>query len=159
MMVIHATNIIRFTTVEDRRGVKFYTTLFYVSLVNGLANIFINNFIHFSLKETKPLGVKKKKSFYKQLITDIIFLVENIVCIIIGCYNDADIDPLNNKATMRLFITLICASHLAGIILKIIYYKFLHVWKDLTPSFDFQEMTLKRNYDTMKFKKDKKSSM
>ena len=80
--------------------------------------------------------------FYRQTIGDIIFLTENIFCVVFGCMTN--VSPINNRSTMTYFVSIIFSCHIIGILLKVFYYKFLHIWKDLTPTFDFSNMSSKR---------------
>ena len=68
-------------------------------------NVFINNFVHISLNNQKSLGKKKKKTFYRQMIGDLIFMIENIICVIFGCLTD--VDPINNPLMMTYFVSTI----------------------------------------------------
>ena len=125
--------------------------------MNGLANVFTNNFVHVSLNNQKSLGKKKKKSFYRQTIGDIIFLTENILCVAFGCMTN--VSPINNPGTMTYFVSIIFSCHIIGILLKVFYYKFLHIWKDLTPTFDFSKRSFKRADDSIHLFKKTKTTM
>ena len=160
MMMIHAFTVLRYMVHQDQdqtKGIGFIRRLINVCFMNGLANVFINNFVHISLNNQKSLGKKKKKTFYRQTIGDLIFLIENIICVVLGCMTD--VDPINNRVTMTYFVSTIFLCHIIGLLLKIFYYKFLHIWKDLTPNFDFQRMTFRRADESMHFKKKTKNTM
>jgi hypothetical protein len=158
MMMIHAYNVIRYMTDQAQSiDICFLGRLFHVSLMNGLANVFINNFVHVSLNNQKSLGKKKKKSFYRQTIGDIIFLTENIFCVAFGCVTN--VSPINNTVTMTYFVSIIFSCHIIGILLKVFYYKFLHIWKDLTPTFDFSKRSFKRADDSIHLFKKTKTTM
>ena len=177
MMMIHAYNIVRYmwkrdqsetdqndldhehieNTAPDRITFLFLARLFYVSLLNGLANVFTNNFVHVSLNNQKTLGKKKKKSFYRQTIGDLIFLLENIICMVFGCLTD--VAPINNPLTMTYFVAVVFTCHIIGLLLKIYYYKNMHIWRDLTPAFDFQRKSFTRADEKIHFYKKTKASM
>ena len=105
--------------------------LFYVCLLNGLANIFINNFINLSFKRFKHIGTKKRKTFYRQSCGDCLFFIQNVVMVSLGL--TVDVYPLDNSKTAALLGCAILICHLAGLLVKVIYYKYFHIWKDLTP--------------------------
>eukprot|EP00092_Neocalanus_flemingeri_P000294 GFUD01000314.1.p1 GENE.GFUD01000314.1~~GFUD01000314.1.p1 ORF type:complete len:859 (-),score=190.48 GFUD01000314.1:80-2656(-) len=162
MMAIHAYNVLRYTTVQDKDQpqsniICFAGRLFHVSLMNGLANVFINNFVHVSLNNQKSLGRKKKKSFYRQTIGDIIFLVENIICVVFGC--STNVAPINSPLTMTYLVSTIFACHIVGLLLKIFYYKFMHIWKNLTPTFDFKKKSFRRAEESIHLYKKNKTTM
>ena len=102
----------------------------YVCLLNGLANIFINNFINVSLNRFKHIGQKKRKTFVRQFFGDLLFFLQNLIFVICGLM--VNIKPLNEAKTATILTCAIFACHFAGIILKIVYYKQFHIWKDIT---------------------------
>eukprot|EP00092_Neocalanus_flemingeri_P002492 GFUD01002668.1.p1 GENE.GFUD01002668.1~~GFUD01002668.1.p1 ORF type:complete len:898 (+),score=192.55 GFUD01002668.1:90-2783(+) len=161
MMAIHAYNVLRYMSVETNQNetntICFIGRLFYVSLLNGLANVFINNFVNVSLNNQKTLGKKKKKSFYRQTVGDLIFLLENIICVVFGCLTD--VDPINNPITMTYFVSIVFTCHIVGLLLKIFYYKILHLWADLTPTFDYKKKSFTRADESIHFYKKTKTSM
>jgi len=111
--------------------ITYYLKLIYVCLLNGLANIFICNFINVSFNRYKHIGTKKKKTFHRQVCGDVLFLVQNIVMVCLGL--TVDVKPLNNPTTAKYLGCAILTCHLIGLFVKVIYYKYFHIWKDLTP--------------------------
>ena len=68
-------------------------------------------------------------TFKRQAVFDLIFLLENVLLLTFGCL--ADISPLNDIHTMQYFILSIIGFHFLGLSLKLVYYKFYHLWKDI----------------------------
>ena len=94
--------------------------LLYACLINGLSNIFSHNFVR--MYEQGDKAVKGKMfTFTRQFVFDMIFLIENIVLMSVGC--SADIAPLNDINTIKWFVTAILLFHLLGLAQKITYYK------------------------------------
>ena len=116
---------------ESNHGVLYYLTVLYVCLVNGLANIFINNFVNISLNRFKHIGTKKKKTFHRQICGDLLFLLQNIVMVGFGL--TTNVKPIDNPITSASVAGVIFGCHFLGLLIKIIYYKYFHIWKDLTP--------------------------
>ena len=98
----------------------------YECLINGLANIFNHNLVE--MYQQDAMTSKKMATYQRQLVFDLIFLLENIVLLIFGCM--ADVHPLNDFNTLKWFIPVNFAMHFCGLGMKIIYYKFFHLWKD-----------------------------
>jgi hypothetical protein len=116
---------------ETRKDCTYYMKLIYICLLNGLANIFINNFINVSFNRYKHIGTKKKKTFHRQLCGDLLFLAQNVVMVCLGL--SVNVKPLNNPTTATYLGCAILSCHLIGLFVKVIYYKHFHIWKDLAP--------------------------
>ena len=134
MMSIHWYTLWKFVRktgdIKTSDQFSYYLNMFYVCLLNGLANIFTNNFINVSIDKFKHIGKKKRKTFYRQVFGDLIFLVENVVMVSLGL--SVDVKPLNDPITATCLGCAICACHLIGLLLKVLYYKYFHIWKDIT---------------------------
>eukprot|EP00092_Neocalanus_flemingeri_P035017 GFUD01038105.1.p1 GENE.GFUD01038105.1~~GFUD01038105.1.p1 ORF type:complete len:802 (-),score=121.00 GFUD01038105.1:102-2483(-) len=127
MAVLHHLVVQKQTEKKDGTLLK---TL-YLCVLNGLANIFSHNFVYFEDDNSSSPNLHIP-TFCRQLIFDAVFLVENICFVIFGCLSN--IKPLDDPKVMVWIIFIIFGSHFAGLLIKILYYKFLHVWKDLTVS-------------------------
>ena len=135
-----------------RLDVIYYMKLFYVCLLNGLANIFINNFINVSFDRFKHIGAKKRKTFYRQACGDLLFFIQNVVMMSLGL--TIDVKPLNDPGMAAYLIVGICSCHLTGLLMKIVYYKYFHIWKELTVR--FTSHGIKRGLDESHLQWDKK---
>ena len=122
----------------------------FVCLINGLANIFIVNLVYVSFNKEKLLEKKFKESFKRQTIGDSIFLLENITCIAFGVVS-ATVAPLNDTKVRNILILIIVACHFLGLMLKIIYYKYLHMWSELTPEFLCRQGKFRRKFKITSF--------
>jgi hypothetical protein len=109
---------------------EFSMAVFYVCLLNGLANVFINNFIDIPMNKFKNLGKKKGKTFSRQLVVDMIFLVHSIF--MVSCGLTVNAHPINNSTTGWYLGFIIMSCHIIGLVLKVVYYKYFHIWKDMT---------------------------
>ena len=133
---------------DSEKKTKFLQHCF-ASLINGLGNVFIFNYVYVSFNKAKRTKRKSRESFARQTVADLIFLTENIICIIFGA--SVVVEPLNNGTLKMRFIFTIFVCHFLGLLLKIVYYKHLHIWKELTPEFTRKERTIKRKFKNTKF--------
>ena len=108
----------------------------FVSLINGLANVFIVNFVHIVLIKDKTIGMKKRKTFYRQLLVDSIFFIENAILFGVGVSSNAE--PLNDQKIKLNFFAVVFSCYILGIVLKVFYYRKLHIWKNLTPKYSIK---------------------
>ena len=106
-------------------------------LLNGIGNIYVHNYITYMdekrMKERmRRLPVrtqndqKLRRTFWRQLIFNGIFVLENTV--VVGCVLQ------NNDLSDRVpgaLLGLIPLGQLIGLIFHFIYYQFYHLWKDL----------------------------
>jgi len=108
--------------VTDRGG--FLNFLHYM-IGNGLANIYIHNWIRMDpLLEpwTKPL--QHVDTLVRQFLFDMIFITENIVLLTIAL--NSNIEELQeSRAT---YVIVLMGFQLVGLILKCVYYRYLHLW-------------------------------
>ena len=111
----------------------------------------MNNFIHVSINRYKQLGLKKRKTFFRQLFGDLVFLIQNVVLVSLGL--TVDVKPLNDPRTAKYLSCGIFGCHLVGLLLKILYYKYFHIWKDMTvrvTTHGFKRGTEKTHFITWK---------
>ena len=94
-------------------------------LMNGIANLYIHNWITKYRWSNRSQEVKT--TFLRQAITDLIFTVENIAIVVVT----ANTSHLKEVPTGILIFVLL--GHFFGIILKCVYYYSWHMW---TAAFD-----------------------
>ncbi|XP_040571622.1 uncharacterized protein [Lepeophtheirus salmonis] len=100
-------------------------SFFHYMIGNGLANIYIHNWIRMDpllIPFTKPL--QHVSTFIRQLIFDIIFVSENVVLLVIALTSDIK-ELQENRVT---FAVVLLGFTLVGLILKCVYYRYLHIW-------------------------------
>ena len=114
-------------------------------LVNGLANIYCHNYVDTKTEQKTKCFMKKIPSFKRQSVFDMVFLLENIAIAIRASLDDQiPVKPFDDfHARSQLFAWLFFI-HFTGLSLKLIYYKFFHIWKDVTTRFDFQSRSFYR---------------
>ena len=135
MMVIHFKSLAQIQ--DGKRTFRYLRHLFYVCFIHGFTNIMVNNFMKITLRADQELGKKPKNTRYRQFFTDTLFILENALFVSFG-YGYGDtlmVYPLNQDVCKRLLfgIFILCCSVL-GFLLKVIYYKFFHIWKELAIS-------------------------
>jgi len=124
----------------------------YSCLVNGLANIYCHNYVDTETEQTSRSFIQKRpSSFIRQGIFDIIFLAENISMAIIASLH-IRINPFDDFHTRSQLFAVLFLIHFLGISLKIIYYKFFHIWKDVTTKFDFKTRSNFRGENKLDYK-------
>ena len=89
-----------------------------------------SKYVFGSVNRFKHIGQKKRKTFVRQFFGDFLFFVQNLVFMICGLM--VNIKPLNEQKTATILTCAIFSCHFAGLILKIVYYKQFHIWKDIT---------------------------
>ena len=98
----------------------------YQCLVNGISNLYLHNWIaHIdnSNRRRTELNVKKNGTILRQTIFDTIFLVENFVILIVAGIRFPECLTIS-------FLVTAGAFQCIGLILKMVYYKKFHIWKD-----------------------------
>ena len=98
----------------------------YHCLVNGISNLYLHNWINHidsSTQRRKTINVKKNGTMLRQTIFDIIFLVENFVILIVAGIRFPECLTIS-------FLITAGTCQCIGIILKMVYYKKFHIWKD-----------------------------
>ena len=101
---------------------KFYNILkiLYNCLINGFCNIYVHNFVSFDNNSNEHCH-----TFWRQFIFNAIFILENTVIIILWHITGIDAGIPN-----VILIIIVITVFLFGVILKLIYYKFNHLWKN-----------------------------
>jgi hypothetical protein len=100
-------------------------SFFHYMIGNGLANIYIHNWIRMDpllIPHSKPL--QHVSTLMRQLVFDLVFVVENVVLLSIAL--NSPIKELHeNKVAIGIFLL---AFTFIGLILKAVYYRYLHIW-------------------------------
>ena len=128
-----ATDEMRFQTWKSGNIIK-NLRLVHHCILNGIGNIYIPNRITYMDSKTEAERMKLKfekhyyietgiSTFWRQVISNLIFASENMLIIILVYTSIPGIVP-------NLLLIFIPIGHLIGIIFNIIYYKFFHIWKD-----------------------------
>ena len=92
----------------------------------------------------------KITTFMRQLIFDIIFLAENITITIIAIMN-IPVKPFSDINEQSRLFAILFFIHFLGLILKIMYYKFFHIWKDITTRLDFDTRSFYRGDEELDY--------
>ena len=103
---------------EESKGMAVYQ-----SILNGISNLYVNNLMH-PLPSKWKKKYQNKRSFKRQLIVDILFVVENFTIILLAglVLNIDEVWP---------FLVFAPLAQLCGLLLKVIYYRFLHIWSSI----------------------------
>jgi hypothetical protein len=102
--------------------IKANVSILYQCLINGIANLYIHNWI---VKHTsRQFLAERKTTFLRQVIIDFIFAIENIFVVVMVL--NSNLPYLKNLP--RSILVIILLFHLLGIILKVIYYHAWHMW-------------------------------
>lgn len=108
-----------------QKGGFLNLSFFHYMVGNGLANIYIHNWIRMDpllIPFTKPL--QHVSTLVRQLVFDLIFVVENVTLLILAL--NSNVKELNENRFTFSFILL--GFTLVGLILKCVYYRYLHIW-------------------------------
>jgi len=108
-----------------QKGGFLNLSFFHYLIGNGLANIYIHNWIRMDpllLPWTKPL--QHVSTLVRQFLFDFIIIVEN--CVLLAYSLNSNIVELQENKTV-LIITLL-GFQMVGLILKCVYYRYLHIW-------------------------------
>ena len=100
-------------------------SFFHYMLGNGLANIYIHNWIR--MDPLLDSGTRPKQhvaTMCRQLAFDLVFIVENITLMIIAV--NSNVKEINEHK-VGLLVVLLGFSFI-GLILKCVYYRYLHIW-------------------------------
>ena len=117
--------------ISSRTRLEILLKIIYSIVINGLANIYCQNFVDSKTEQKLKSFMHKKSTFMRQFIFEIIFLSENILICIIAS-RSIPVMPFNDSHAKLLIFSLLFSMHFLGLSLKIIYYKFFHIWKDIT---------------------------
>ena len=102
------------------------------SVLNGISNLYMNNLIlPLPPKEKKKQVKQSNRSFKRQLAVDGTFLVENLAIILFAALR---LD-VNDVWPLLVFVFL---GQLCGTLLKVLYYKFFHIWSSILHMKDFE---------------------
>merc|ERR1719347_1269939 len=108
-----------------QKGGFLNLSFFHYLVGNGLSNIYIHNWIRMDpllLPWSKPL--QHVSTLVRQLLFDMIIIVEN--CILLGFALNSPIVELIENRTV--FVIVLLGFQLVGLILKCVYYRYLHIW-------------------------------
>jgi len=108
-----------------QKGGFLNLSFFHYLIGNGLANIYIHNWIRMDpllLPWTKPL--QHVSTLVRQFLFDFIIVVEN--CVLLGYAMNSNIIELQENKTV--FVIVLLGFQLIGLILKCVYYRYLHIW-------------------------------
>ena len=131
-------------------------------VLNGIANIYLHNCITYldekaeadrkkKRQEDKDYEEEKKTTFRRQAIFNVIFIVENIL--IIAFVRSKIPDEVPSGLLIFLFF-----GHLFGIMLSMVYYQYLHLWKDTLHqhiTYDRLKQIMKQSRDLVTNSKEK----
>ena len=108
---------------EESKGMAVYQ-----SILNGISNLYVNNLM-LPLPSKWEKKYQNKRSFKRQLIVDILFVVENFTIILLAglVLNIDEVWP---------FLVFVPLAQLCGLLLKVIYYRFLHIWSSILTKAD-----------------------
>ena len=103
---------------EESKGMAVYQ-----SILNGISNLYVNNLM-LPLPSKWEKKYQNKRSFKRQLIVDILFVVENFTIILLAglVLNIDEVLP---------FLVFVPLAQLCGLLLKVLYYRFLHIWSSI----------------------------
>jgi len=112
-------------------------SFFHYMIGNGLANVYIHNWIRMD-PLLKP-GTKPRQhvsTLVRQVVFDLVFFVENVLLLVyaIHCENPVR-EVVNSKAE---FIGVLLGFIFLGLILKWVYYQYIHIWGWLILTNDYQ---------------------
>lgn len=108
-----------------QKGGFLNLSFFHYMIGNGLANIYIHNWIRMD-----PLLIPNKKplqhvsTLVRQFIFDTIFVVENVTLLVIAV--NSNVKELNEQKFA--FGVILLGFTFIGLILKCVYYRYLHIW-------------------------------
>ena len=140
ILLMTALHFVTFEYVEvDNTKISLLRKLHHC-LLNGIGNIYIHNCItYMDEKEVRERMMRKheerqdqtdgprkhgKETFWRQVLFNAIFVVENIGVIIFVSSRIPNTVPDS-------LLVFIVVGHLIGLIFGLIYYQFFHLWKDV----------------------------
>lgn len=107
------------------KGGLLNLSFFHYMVGNGLANIYIHNWIRMDpllIPFSKPL--QHVSTLMRQLVFDLVFAAENVILLAIGL--NSNITELQENQYAFAFVLL--GFTLVGLVLKCVYYRYLHIW-------------------------------
>ena len=123
--------------IDIRTKIEIILKGIYIVIVNGLTNIYCHRFVETKTEQKSKSFILKKPTFVRQVVFETIFLVENIA-ITITASMSIPVKPFDDFNARSHIFALLFFIQFIGLSFKIIYYKFFHIWKDITTRFDFQ---------------------
>eukprot|EP00095_Tigriopus_kingsejongensis_P008429 maker-scaffold1302_size49677-snap-gene-0.18 protein:Tk08429 transcript:maker-scaffold1302_size49677-snap-gene-0.18-mRNA-1 annotation:"hypothetical protein DAPPUDRAFT_43071" len=108
-----------------KKGGFLNLSFYHYMLGNSLANIYIHNWIRMDpllIQYAKPL--QHVSTLVRQLVFDLVFAAENIVLLVIAISSNI-LEVQENKWT---FFCVLLGFTMLGLILKCVYYRYLHIW-------------------------------
>ena len=135
MMVIHMIYLEQKRDKKEKKvSFRYLRHLIYVCFIYGFTNIMVSNFMELALTADEELGRKPKNTRGRRLFTTVLFFIENVLLVCFG-YIDGEtltVYPLDQDVCIHLlFGVFILFCTLAGVLLKLVYYKFFHIWKEI----------------------------
>ncbi len=107
------------------KGGLLNLSFFHYMVGNGLANIYIHNWIRMDpllIPFSKPL--QHVSTFLRQVFFDVVLMVEN--CVLLFVALNANIKELRENQLS--FACVLLGFSFVGLILKCVYYRYLHIW-------------------------------
>lgn len=108
-----------------QKGGFLNLSFFHYLVGNGLANIYIHNWIRMDpllLPWSKPL--QHVSTLVRQFLFDFIIIMED--CVLLGYALNSNIEELQENKMV--FVITLLGFKLVGLILKCVYYRYLHIW-------------------------------
>ena len=140
MMVIHMKSLEQKRDKKEKRiSFRYLRHLVYVCFIYGFTNIMVINFMDISLTSDEELGRKPKNTRRRRILSTILFFIENVFFVGFGyVYGETlTVYPLDQHVCRYLlFGVFFLFCGLAGILLKLVYYKYFHIWKEIRTSTD-----------------------
>ena len=108
-----------------------FSQVFYQCLLNGISNIYLYNDIvalpNIMTQEKKTTVQRRSRHLitkWKQPIVDAFLFLESLAIVIISLYCVENLP--------RQIVIVVMVLHIVGLILKVVYYKTLHIWSGLS---------------------------
>ena len=92
-----------------------------------------------SLTSDEELGRKPKNTRRRRLLATVLFIIENVLFAGFGYVyvETLTVYPLDQDVCRYLLFGVFCLfCSLAGVLLKLVYYKYFHIWKEIRVSAD-----------------------
>ncbi len=107
------------------KGGLLNLSFFHYMIGNGLANIYIHNWIRMDpllIPFSKPL--QHVATFMRQVVFDVVLMTENVVLLAIAL--NSNIRELRDNQLS--FACVLLGFSFVGVVLKCVYYRYLHIW-------------------------------
>ena len=103
---------------------------------NGLANIYIHNWIRMDpLLDPNTRPRQHVSTMLRQLAFDSVFVIENITLMVIAV--NSNVKQINEHSVT--FLIVLLGFTFIGLILKCVYYRYLHIWAWLIMDYIVEE--------------------